>query len=223
MPLRLIVEKPAPEEQFEYILEEKDRNSPSTLYIKGPYMMAENYNRNNRLYKLDEMVKEVNRYREEMIKTNRSLGTLNHESSAEVNLDRACHMVTELYQDGNIFYGKSKVLTTPCGQIVRSLIQDGVKVGMSSRALGQLEEASGGKNIVKDLRLISIDCVADPSFPKAFVNGILESKQWVLGESGQFEEVYADFEKNISSLPKKQIEQYLKESILNFLNKIKLG
>jgi hypothetical protein len=223
MPLRLIVEKPAPEEQFEYILEEKDRNSPSTLYIKGPYMMAENYNRNNRLYKLDEMVKEVNRYREEMIKTNRSLGTLNHESSAEVNLDRACHMVTELYQDGNVFYGKSKVLTTPCGQIVRSLIQDGVKVGMSSRALGQLEEASGGKNIVKDLRLISIDCVADPSFPKAFVNGILESKQWVLGESGQFEEVYADFEKNISSLPKKQIEQYLKESILNFLNKIKLG
>lgn len=223
MPLRLIVEKPAPEEEFEYILEEKDRSSPSTLYIKGPYMMAENYNRNNRLYKLDEMIKEVNRYRDEMIKTNRSLGTLNHESSAEVNLDRACHMVTELYQDGNIFYGKSKVLTTPCGQIVRSLIQDGVKVGMSSRALGQLEEASGGKNIVKDLRLISIDCVADPSFPKAFVNGILESKQWVLGESGQFEEVYANFEKNISTLPKKQIEQYLKESILDFLNKIKLG
>jgi hypothetical protein len=128
-----------------------------------------------------------------------------------------------MYQDGNIFYGKSKVLTTPCGHIVRALINDGVKVGMSSRALGQLEEGTNGKNVVKNFRLISVDCVADPSFPKAFVNGILESKQWVLGESGQFEEVYADFEKNISSLPKKQIEQYLKESILNFLNKIKLG
>lgn len=223
MSLRLIVEKPAPEEQFEYIFEEKDRKSPSTLYIKGPYMMAESYNRNNRLYKLDEMVKEVRRYKSEMIDTGRAMGTLNHESTAEVSLDKACHLVTDLYQEGNIFYGKSKVLTTPSGHIVRALIQDGVKVGMSSRALGQLEEAADGKNIVKELRLISVDCVADPSFPKAFVNGILESKQWVLGESGQFEEVYADFENKISKLPKKEIEQYLKESILNFLNKIKFN
>jgi hypothetical protein len=221
MSLRLIVEKPAPEEQFEYIFEEKDRKSPATLYIKGPYMMAENYNRNNRLYKLDEMVKEVNRYKSEMISTGRAMGTLNHESTAEVSLDRVCHLVTEMYQDGNIFHGKSKVLTTPCGHIVRSLVQDGVRVGMSSRALGQLTEADGGKNIVKDLRLISVDCVADPSFPKAFVNGILESKQWVLGESGQFEEIYDKFEKNISKLPKREVEQYLKECILNFLNKIK--
>lgn len=221
MSLRLIVEKPAPEEQFEYIFEEKDRKSPATLYIKGPYMMAENYNRNNRLYKLDEMVKEVDRYKSEMISTGRAMGTLNHESTAEVSLDRVCHLVTEMYQDGTIFHGKSKVLTTPCGHIVRSLVQDGVRVGMSSRALGQLTEADGGKNIVKDLRLISVDCVADPSFPKAFVNGILESKQWVLGESGQFEEVYDKFEKSISKLPKREVEQYLKECILNFLNKIK--
>ena len=221
MSLRLIVEKPAPEEEFEYIVEEKDRNSPSTLFIKGPYMMAENYNRNNRLYRLEEMVNEVSRYKTEMIKTNRALGTLNHESSAEVNLDRVCHIVTDLYQEGNVFHGKSKVLTTPSGHIVRALINDGVKVGMSSRALGQLVEATGGKNIVKDFRLISIDCVADPSFPKAFVNGILESKQWVLGESGQFEEVYDNFENSISKLPKSQVEQYLKECILNFLNKIK--
>jgi len=223
MSLRLIVEKPAPDEEFEYIFEEKDRKSPASLYIKGPYMMAENYNRNNRLYKLDEMIKEVNRYKSEMINTGRAMGTLNHESTAEVSLDRVCHLVTEISQEGNIFHGKSKVLTTPSGHIVRSLVQDGVKVGMSSRALGQLEETAGGKNIVTDLRLISIDCVADPSFPKAFVNGILESKQWVLGESGQFEEIYAEFENKISRLPKKQIEQYLKESILVFLNKIKFN
>jgi len=185
--------------------------------------MAESFNRNNRLYKLDEMVKEVNRYKSEMINTGRSMGTLNHESTAEVSLDKACHLVTDLYQEGNVFHGKSKVLTTPCGHIVRALIQDGVKVGMSSRALGQLEEAAGGKNIVKELRLISVDCVADPSFPKAFVNGILESKQWVLAESGQFEELYADFENKISSLPKREVEQYLKESILDFLNKIKFN
>jgi hypothetical protein len=156
-----------------------------------------------------------------MIKTGRAMGTLNHESSAEVSLKEVCHVVTEMYQDGNIFYGKSKVLTTPCGHIVRALINDGVKVGMSSRALGQLEEGTNGKNVVKNFRLISVDCVADPSFPKAFVNGILESKQWVLGESGAFEEVYEDFENRISNLPKKQVEQYLKESIIEFLNKIK--
>jgi hypothetical protein len=223
MSLRLIVEQPAFEEQFEYILEEKDRNSPSTLYIKGPYMMAENYNRNNRLYKLAEMVQEVDRYKNEMIKTGRAMGTLNHESSAEVSLKEVCHVVTDLYQEGNVFYGKSKVLSTPNGHIVRALINDGVKVGMSSRALGQLEEGANGKNIVNNFRLISVDCVADPSFPKAFVNGILESKQWVLGESGQFEEVYADFENKISKLPKKEVENYLKESIMDFLNKIKFS
>lgn len=221
MSLRLIVEKPAPEEQFEYVLEEKDRNSPANLYIKGPYMMAENYNRNNRLYKLDEMVREVNRYKREMIETGRAMGTLNHESSAEVSLKEVCHVITDLYQEGNVFFGKSKVLSTPCGNIVRCLIQDGVKVGMSSRALGQLEEGINGKNTVKDFRLISVDCVADPSFPKAFVNGILESKQWVLKESGEFEEVYDSFEKNIKTLPKKDVENYLKESILDFFNKIK--
>jgi hypothetical protein len=186
-------------------------------------MMAENYNRNNRLYRLDEMIDEVARYKKEMVVTGRAMGTLNHESSAEVSLDKACHLVTDMFQEGNVFHGTSKVLTTPCGHIVRSLVQDGVRVGMSSRALGQLEEGVGGKNIVKDLRLISIDCVADPSFPKAFVNGILESKAWVLGESGSFEEVYHEFEQKISKLPKKQIEEYLKESIMNFLNKIKLG
>ena len=220
MSLRLIVEKPAPEEQFEYILEEKDRNSPSTLYIKGPYMMAEGVNRNNRLYPLSEMTREVERYRSEMIVTARAMGELNHPTSADVDLERACHLVTEMTQDGNVFYGKSKVLTTPCGLIVRSLINDGVKVGMSSRALGQLTEGAG-KSVVKDMRLIAIDCVADPSFPKAFVNGILESKQWVLQRDGGLEELYDAFENNISNLPKHDVDSYLRKLVLEFIDKIK--
>lgn len=220
MSLRLIVDKSAIEEEFEYIMEEKDRTSPSTLYIKGPYMMAEGVNRNNRLYPLHEMVREVDRYKTEMIANARSLGELNHPQSAEVNPERACHMVTELYQDGNIFLGKSKVLSSPCGLIIKSLINDGVKLGMSSRALGQLEE-KGGKNVVKNLRLVAIDCVADPSYPKAFVNGILESKQYVLSESGEYEEIYNSFESKMKNLPKHDVEQYLKESILDFLKNIK--
>ena len=125
--LNLVVEKPDVNDEFEYIEEEVDRNSPSNLYIKGPYMMAEGVNKNNRLYPLDELQREAARYIEEMVTPGRAMGELNHPTTADVDLERACHMVTELTQDGNVFYGKSKVLSTPCGQIVRSLINDGVK------------------------------------------------------------------------------------------------
>ena len=135
-------------------------------------MMAEDVNRNKRYYPKDELKKEVDRYIANMVRENRSMGELNHPTTAEVDLERACHMVTDIWQEGNVFYGKSKVLSTPCGQIVSSLINDGVKVGMSSRALGQLTEESNGVNRVSDLKLVAVDCVSDPSCPKAFVNGI---------------------------------------------------
>lgn len=141
-------------------------------------------------------------------------------NSPDVDLGRACHLVTELRQEGDIFYGKSKVLSTDCGKIVKCLVEDGVKVGMSSRALGRLEEAQG-KNIVRDLRLVCVDCVADPSFPKAFVNGILESKQWVLQDNGTLQECYETFEKSISKLPRLDVEAHLKKSIMSFLKNLK--
>jgi hypothetical protein len=222
MSFRLLVETPAPEEQFEYILEEKNSKGAANLYIKGPYMMAEGVNKNNRSYDLKEMSREVNRYNEEFIKNHRAMGELNHPTAADVNLERACHLVTELKQDGNVFFGKSKVLTTPMGMIVRSLIQDGVRVGMSSRALGKLEEQDNGIQRVTEMRLVAIDCVADPSFPKAFVNGILESKEYVIAKDGRFEELYDSFSSQISTLPKKDIELYLKEQIASFFKKMKL-
>ena len=217
--LNLVVEKPDVNDEFEYIEEEVDRNSPSNLYIKGPYMMAEDVNRNNRMYPLDELVREAARYNEEMVVPGRAMGELNHPTTADVDLERACHMVTELTQDGNIFVGKSKVLSTPCGQIVRSLINDGVKVGMSSRALGTLEEGSE-HNVVKNMKLVAVDCVADPSYPKAFVNGILESKQWVLVDDNKYEEVYENFEKSLQRLPKKEIDSFLRDRILSFIKSI---
>ena len=217
--LNLVVEKPDVSDEFEYIEEETNKNSPSNLYIKGPYMMAEGVNRNNRLYPREELEREVARYNEEMVVPGRAMGELNHPTSADVDLERACHIVTEITQDDNVFYGKSKVLTTPCGQIVRALINDGVKVGMSSRALGTLEEGST-HNTVKNMKLVAIDCVADPSYPKAFVNGILESKQWVLADDGKYEELYDKFENSVSSLPKKDIDKFLTERILNFINKL---
>jgi hypothetical protein len=215
---KLLVEEPTYE--VKYLIEEQNRNAPSNLFIKGPFLMANEANRNKRVYPLEEMVKEVSRYEKEMIKQNRATGELNHPQSPEINLERACHMVTELTQEGNIFTGKSKILSTPVGQVVRSLIMDGVKLGVSSRALGRVD-SQGGVNRVSDFRLVAIDVVADPSVPTAFVNGILESKQWVLMDNGDFEPVYENFERKISTLPKINKDQYLKEQIINFINSLK--
>jgi hypothetical protein len=220
MSLRLLVEAPASEEQFEYIEEQKNLKGQSVMKIRGPYMACEEVNKNKRIYTESDMEREVNRYVQEMVIPKRALGELNHPASAEVDLERACHMVTSLRKDGNIIIGESIVLSTPVGQIVRSLINDGVKVGMSSRALGQLEEQSDGINRVNEMRLIAVDCVADPSCPKAFVNGILESKQFVLGMDGKLEEVYESFEKSIRGLPKHDVAFFLKEQILTFLSKL---
>ena len=217
--LNLVCENPDLNDQFEIIEEETNKDSPSNLFIKGPYMMAEGVNKNKRLYPLHELEREVARYNEEMVKPGRAMGELNHPSTADVDLERACHMVTEMTQDGNVFYGKSKVLSTPCGKIVRALVNDGVKVGMSSRALGTLEEGRE-HNTVKNMNLVAIDCVADPSYPKAFVNGILESKQWVLADDGKYEEIYDNFERAVGKLPKKEVEKYLLERIMSIINKI---
>ena len=217
--LNLVVEKPDINDEFEYIEEQADRNAETNLFIKGPYMMAEGVNRNNRMYPLDELTRETERYIEEMVKPGRAMGELNHPTTADVDLERACHMVTEITQDGNVFYGKSKVLTTPCGQIVRSLVNDGVKVGMSSRALGTLEEGAE-HSTVTNMKLVAIDCVADPSYPKAFVNGILESKQWVVTGDNKYEEVYENFEKSLQRLPKKDIDIFLRDRILSFIKSI---
>jgi hypothetical protein len=203
-------------DEFEYVFEEANRNSPASLYIKGPYLGAEVINKNKRKYPIDELRPEVTRYIEEMVKPGRAMGELNHPSTAEVDLERACHLVTELSEQDNVFYGTSKILTTPCGHITRCLSQDGVKVGMSSRSLGTLEEHTD-YNTVKNLKIIAIDCVADPSFSEAFVNGILESKQWVLQDDGRFEEVYERFEEGLRNLPAKEIESHLREQIIKFI------
>jgi hypothetical protein len=220
MSLRLLVEQPAPEESFQYVVEERNNNQPANLYIVGPYMQCETVNKNKRIYDSYEMDKEVDRYKREMIETKRAMGELNHPTKAEVDLERACHIVTEMKKEGNTYIGRSKVLTTPMGQIVKSLINDGVKVGMSTRALGKLNESNNGVNRVSDFRLVAVDCVADPSCPAAFVNGILESKQFVIRDDGSFEEYYDKFSESISSLPKKDIEVYLKEQILIFIQNI---
>jgi len=224
-PLKLFVEEPSYE--LEYIVEQKNASAPSTMYIQGPYLMAENKNKNGRIYSINEMVTEVERYRSEMMKLGRSLGELNHPQSVEVNPERACHMITELNQDGSTFIGKSKVLSTPMGQVVRSLIMDGVKLGVSSRALGRLLPDSNGSHAVQGFHLIACDVVHDPSVSTAFVNGILESKQWILKCDGSVcewvEHEHDKMCKACETLPKHgdAKEAVLKEAVLNFLSSLR--
>ena len=219
MAFNLLIETGA-QSDFQYIVEEGREGEPSRVYIEGPYMVAEKVNKNKRYYVKEEMAKEVERYTTEMIGNQRAMGELNHPSTAEVDLERACHIVTELKNNGNEWMGKSKVLSTPCGKIVENLIRDGVKVGMSTRSLGKLIEETGGINRVKDMKLVAIDCVADPSYSGAFVDGILESKQWICDKNGNFCELYETFENKISDLPRKDSNKTIKEALGAFFKSL---
>ena len=207
-------------EGLDYLIEEGNKDKPANIYVSGVYMVAEEKNRNNRIYSREEMAQEVERYNNEFVKTNRALGELEHPNSANVSSERACHLITELRMDGNVVKGKSKVLRTPLGEIMRSLVMDGVKMGMSSRALGEVYDKDG-VNHVRNMKLITVDAVADPSAPGAFVNGILESKSFIIKQDGRYEEVYDTFENKLSALPKKEVDLYLREQIIHFINSLK--
>ena len=217
---KLLVEDPVYD--LQYVVEEKNKNEPSTLYIQGPFLMSEQKNKNGRIYSLNEMVQEVGRYTSEMIKENRSLGELNHPASVEVNPERSGHLITELRQEGNMFFGKSKILSTPMGQLVRSLIMDNVKLGISSRALGKLMP-QGDAHSVQGFHLICCDVVHDPSVSTAFVNGIMEAKDWILKTDGTIAEAYNTFENGVRVYPKhsEAKEALLKEHILKFISALK--
>lgn len=215
---KLITEQPFYD--FEKIVEEKNINAPSTMYISGPFLMAEKRNRNGRIYPLGEMITEANRYRDDFITQGRAFGELNHPTTAEVNPERACHLMTELTQKDNMFYGRSKILNSPLGNLVKNLLLDGVKLGVSSRALGRITESDKG-NMVSNLRLVCVDVVADPSVDKAFVNGVLESRQWIFNESsGQwFERALDKLEEGLTNLPSKGAvrDKYLAQMVIEFI------
>jgi hypothetical protein len=206
---------------LEIVEEQTNRGSGSNLYVQGVYLGSE-INKNGRIYPEHELDREINRYLNEMVVTKRSLGELNHSNTSEVNPERACHLVTELRKDGKAWVGKSKILSGEgmiCGNIVRGLINNGVSLGMSTRSLGSLREASGHK-VVENMHLVAIDCVADPSYPTAFVDGILESKSWTITENGDYEQIYEDFGKALKTLPKHDVDNYLRAQIIKFIQQI---
>ena len=203
-------------------LTETTENGKKKLYIEGIFLVAEQVNKNNRMYKMDTMRREVNRYAEEYIKTNRALGELGHPDTPSINLERASHKIISLSEDGNSFYGKALILDTPYGQIVKNFIDNDVNLGVSSRAMGSLVQTKEGYNLVQDdFKLATAaDIVADPSAPGAFVNGIMENKEWMFVE-GRFVEVDFDrTKKQIKQASKGQIEEVALKLFENYLRKI---
>lgn len=154
---------------------EKDKQ----YHIEGVFMEAEKKNRNGRRYPKDILEKEVSRYNKEFVESNRAMGELGHPDGPTVNLERVSHIIKELKQDGNNITGKAKILDTPYGKIVKNLIDEGVKIGVSSRGMGSLKNVNGVNEVQKDFMLAAVDIVADPSAPNAFVEGIMEGKEWV--------------------------------------------
>lgn len=165
------------------ILEKSDSGD---LFIEGIFMQAERKNHNGRIYPVRILENEVRRFDNEYIKTHRAMGELNHPTSPQVNPERASHLITSIRQNGNDFTGKAKILTTPQGNIVRSLLDGGVKLGVSSRGLGSLKEGeghyTGSKVVQNDYKMVTVDIVSNPSAPEAFVNGIYESVSYMIND-----------------------------------------
>ena len=192
------------------------------LYIEGTFLVGDKVNKNNRMYKMDTLRNEVTRYNDEYIKTNRALGELGHPDTPSLNLERVSHKIVSLVEDGNTFYGKALILDTPYGQIVKNFLENDISVGVSSRALGSVIQTREGYNLVQDdLRLATAaDIVADPSAPGAFVNGIMENKEWMMVE-GHFVERDFDYAKSqIKQASSKQIEKVALKLFENYLSKL---
>ena len=165
-------------ESVDILTEEKD--GKKTLYIQGPFLQAEVVNRNKRCYPINTMMKEVARYNNDFVSKGRALGELGHPDGPQINLDRVSHKIVSLTQEGNNFVGKAQILSTPMGKIAESLLDSGVKLGVSSRGMGSIVNKEGVSYVGEDFMLATAaDIVADPSAPDAFVDGVMEGKEWV--------------------------------------------
>ena len=182
-------------EEVEYITEEKD-DGGKNYKIRGIFMQADIKNRNGRVYPMEVLDEEVKNYNKKFIKQNRAFGELGHPDGPTVNLERVSHMITSLKPDGKNFIGEAKIMDTPMGKIVKNLMDEGAKLGVSSRGMGSLRQ-KGGANVVSDdfYLATAADIVADPSAPNAFVEGIMEGKEWVWNNGALVEAHVADLKK----------------------------
>jgi hypothetical protein len=206
-------------ESVEYLTEERD--GKKNLYITGPFLVAEKTNKNGRLYKEEIMLREVDRYRENYINKNRAFGELGHPDTPSINLERVSHRIVDLHQEGNVWIGKALILETTSGMNARKLIEGGCQLGVSSRGMGSLKNINGVNVVQDDFYLATAaDIVADPSAPGAFVQGIMEGKEWMLIDGVWTEQNQDAARRAIQRATPKQIEEVSLRIFENFVKKL---
>lgn len=210
-------------ESVKYLVETPKGETTKTYFIEGVFLQGEIKNRNGRIYPMDIMKKEVERYTKENIEKNRAYGELGHPDSPTINLDRVSHMIKELKLDGNNYVGKAKIMDTPYGKIVKSLIDEGANLGVSSRGMGSLRAKNDGTQLVQDDFMLATagDIVADPSAPDAFVRGVMEGKEWVFVDGKFVEKDIEQVRKEIASTNRIALAEAQAIQFANFLKKIK--
>ena len=190
-------------------------------FIEGVFLQADITNRNGRMYPMSIMEREVAKYNENYVGTGRALGELGHPDGPSINLDRASHLITSLKREGNNFVGKARLLETPMGKIAKQLLDEGVKLGVSSRGLGSIKEQNGIKVVGEDFMLATAaDIVADPSAPDAFVNGIMEGKEWVWANGSVAESEIDQIKKRIDNAAASQLEERKISAFSEFLKNL---
>ena len=205
-------------ETVEYIREEKE-NGEKSYKIRGIFMQGDIKNRNGRVYPMEILTKEVKNYNNKFVSENRAYGELGHPEGPTVNLERVSHLITELYPEGKNIMGEARILETPMGKIVKTLMDDGCKLGVSSRGMGSLDERDGAKYVRSDFYLAAAaDIVADPSAPSAFVQGIMEGKEWVWDHGSLIEAHVAEVKR---SFDVKKRQRQANESALAFAKFLK--
>ena len=204
-------------EDINLITEEVD--GERQYHIDGIFMQAEQKNRNGRVYPKKTLMNEVARYNKEYVMPSRAMGELGHPEGPQLNLERVSHLIKELRVDGNDVYGKAKILDTPYGKIVKDLIKEGVKIGVSSRGMGSLKQKNGINEVQEDFSLAAVDIVADPSAPDAYVQGIMEGKEWVWENGILTSRTIESHAKHISRASKTELEEAKLLVFADFLSK----
>lgn len=206
-------------EELEYLSE--DSNGTKNHFIKGVFMQGNLKNRNGRVYPMEVLQKEVARYNKEYIDRKRAFGELGHPAGPTINLDRVSHMIQELKQEGNNFVGKAKIMDTPMGNIVKNLMNEGATIGVSSRGMGSLKERNGAAEVQNDFFLATAaDIVADPSAPDAFVEGIMEGKEWVWDNGIIREATIDDYKEEIEKTSSKDLTASKLKIFEDFISKL---
>ena len=197
------------------------KGADKKLYIEGVFLQSEIVNRNGRKYPIATLSREVERYTEEYVKTKRALGELGHPDGPTINLDRVSHRITELRAEGNNFYGKAQILDTPMGKIAKSLLGEGVQLGVSSRGMGSIDKTENISVVRDDFMLTTAaDIVADPSAPDAFVNGIMEGKEWVWSNGILKETEVAKYKGQLDTVSRRNLEEKTLQIFGDFLSKL---